>query len=150
MADVKGVLARVADGAEPAAASGQGAVVTARVLHGLAESWGSPLSASQRSDLEALARKVHVAKKMMASYGAGWKKTQDSEELATECWPLLIAVFLAHADPGSEVGDDRGLALKNLNAGLEAIDRAARLGVTDAELEAWAQALVNSATEARP
>ena len=55
------------------------------------------LDDARRADLEALCRKVHVARRVYARYAPGWKKPARAEPLDAQQWPRLVEVFLRQA-----------------------------------------------------
>lgn len=108
------------------AQAGAGGIATGLALAELGRAWPGPLTATQGEALEALCRKIHVAKQVTARYGPGWKKDAAAPGLGTLEWRLLVVVLIAYAaaqKPDSEAG--RGLALKLINAALAALDLAA-------------------------
>ncbi len=126
--------------AEPEA----GVIDTANVLVDLAHAWPERLSKDRHRSLEALCRKIHVARQVLAVYRPGWKRRKSAEPLLAAFWPLLTGVFLAYAIPAGGEDADRGQALKNLNAALAALDlapaseRVRGLG----ELRTWSERLL--------
>lgn len=119
-----------------------GGRATVPALRLLARAWPGPLGAGSREDLRALVRKVHVATRLDDRYGAAWDRAERAEPLGAAAWSLLIAVLLAFAEAGVADDEQPGFGLRNLNAALVAIDRARRLGLSEAWLEAWAGAAV--------
>lgn len=110
---------RDAGAAEPA---GEG-ISTAAVLAELGRAWPGPLSPEQESALEALCRKIHVAKKVTTHYKPRWKKDAAAPSLSPLQGRLLVVVLIAWAaaqNAGTEEG--RGLALKLINAAFAALD----------------------------
>ena len=140
----------LADLPEPAA-SVDGTLQTAAVLAALARSDPAALDTTARRDLEALCRKVHVARRVDTCYSAGWKKRKGEKPLELAWWPVLVAVLLAHSNAAVVADEEgRGYALKQLNAALAAIDLASARGDVphlDA-LRAWADALLAAIPEA--
>lgn len=124
-------------------------VVTSRVLLDLARTWPEPLGDEQRRDLEALCRKLHVAKKLMAAYATGWNKIPEAVPLPLPYWSLTIAVLLAYSHLSREENrDTRGLGFKFLNAGLAAVDlaRSQRTIPHLPELQSWAEKISENLT----
>ncbi len=130
----------------------EGHTVAAAAL-ALADAWPSP-ACDHRATLDALNRKVHVAKTTLARYGRGWKRKKGAEPLRAETWRLLIAVFFAYAGDAYELHhigdavatpadearfDHTGMALKCLNAGLAAHRRAAALQLPELPSDALAE-----------
>ena len=129
----------------PHPASSVDRLQTAEVLVGLADSVGNPPDADERRHLDALCRKLQVARRVDDAYTPSWGKLPEATPLPAGFWPLLIVCLLARAESGPEADEDaRGLALKLLNAGLVALDQAERVsGVAHTlELRAWADELV--------
>lgn len=119
-------------------------IVTARglreVLTGLA---GSP-TPEHRRFLDGLCRQVAVSRAVLAVYEPDFRKPAAPEPLAPIHWALLIATLIAWADHDHGPTEDaRGLALKTLNAALQACDLTDRHDVAIShadELRAWALA----------
>ena len=122
-------------------------VNTSKILVSLAQTWPEPLSDQQRKDLEALCRKVHVAKKVMAIYAPGWKKVPEPVPLSLPHWPVLITVLLgySHLDDVNNK-DARGLAFKFLNAALTALELAKNQETISyfSELQTWAEEILEN------
>jgi hypothetical protein len=122
-------------------------VVTSKVLAGLARSWPEPLSDDQRRDLEALCRKVHVAKKLMSVYAPGWKRVSEPVPLSLPYWSLAVAVLLGYSHlEEAENEEARGLGFKFLNAALMALDLARTRGIIPhlSELRTWAEEVLEN------
>lgn len=90
-----------------------------------------PQGGEARAPLEALCRKVHVARRIDACYGLGWKKLDEPQPLDVSAYPLLVSVLLAHAERAAQ--GDRGLSLKLLNAAAAALDLADGVGASGLE-----------------
>lgn len=102
---------------------------TVQVLKSVADALQHQPLDKFRTEIEAVCRKVHVARRVDAQYGKGWKKLKDREDLEASAWPLLIGVLLASSD--SEFWQNpeaKGLALKCLNSGLAALELAREAG----------------------
>ena len=97
-------------------------IETAREVLRLARQWPAPVEGPVREALEALARKVAVAKRVDAAYKSDWKKLTGARPAPVEVVALLAAVFFAygHADASDEQA--QGLAWKFFNAGLMTLD----------------------------
>jgi hypothetical protein len=124
-------------------------VMTSRVLLDLARAWPGPLGDEQRRDLEALCRKLHVAKKLMAVYAPGWNKVPEAVPLPLPYWSLTIVVLLAYSHLTREENRDaRGLGFKFLNAALAAVDLARSRGTIPhlSELQSWAEETLENFT----
>ncbi len=136
-AEVKEVLTTILGSLPEILADGPGTISTARVLRHLAQAWPAP---AEEHDLNALCRKIHVGRKVLAAYRDDWKRGPTQEILPRPFWPLLVAVLLAYSEPGDEV-EARGLALKCLNAALAATALAERQGYAEdlADLADWSR-----------
>jgi hypothetical protein len=124
-------------------------VMTSRVLLDLARTWPGPPGDEQRRDLEALCRKLHVAKKLMAVYAPGWNKIPEAVPLPLPYWSLTIAVLLAYSHLSREENRDaRGLGFKFLNAAVAAVDLARSRGTIPhlPELQSWAEKISENLT----
>ena len=97
-----------------------------------------------RSDLDALCRKLQVAKTTLARYGQGWKRQKGAPKLTAAAWRLLVGMLIAHADAANHqfgglepahrddaARDGFGQGLKSLNAALAGLQRAESEGVVD-------------------
>lgn len=115
---------------------------TVGALLALARRAPGELDAGARADLHALARKIHVARRVASSYAPGWKRREGAEPLDAAGWPLLVAVLLASAEPAGPDELARGLALKCLNAALAALELAPPTAPGLPELRARAEALL--------
>ena len=106
-----------------------GTVDTARFLVDLALDWPRTLQQADHAGLEALSRKLAVAKQVRAVYDDAWEKVIDREVLAGSYWALMIALLLATSLEGAQASDADGAghALKRLNAALTALDIAASM-----------------------
>jgi hypothetical protein len=104
---------------------GGAGIATGHVLAKLGRAWPGPLSPEQEESLEALCRKIHIAKRVTSRYGPRWTKDAHAGELNGLEWRLLIVVLIAYAaaqKPAHEAG--RGRALKLLNAAFATLDLA--------------------------
>lgn len=122
-------------------------VNTSKTLVSLARTWPEPLSDQQRKDLEAMCRKVHIAKKVMAIYAPGWKKVPEPVPLSLPYWSALIAILLGHSHLDNVNNKDaRGLAFKFLNAALASLDLAESQGTIPyfSELQGWAEEVLEN------
>lgn len=98
---------------------------TGAFLTQLVRSWPRPLNQKDADGLEALCKKVAVAKKIWAVYDPGWKKSAAPEPLPTPLWSLLIATLLAYGRGGDNKNAmARGIALKRINTAFQALDLA--------------------------
>lgn len=104
-------------------------LVVVAELVGLAGLEGAPEEG--RENLDALCRKVHVARRVDASYGPGWKKLADRQPLDVAAHPLLVAVLLANGERVAQ--RDRGYSLKLLNAAVAALELAEAAGANGLE-----------------
>ena len=147
------IIARLRRLAEPVSApagSSPERIVLAEVLVRVARCWEDATPELSKSDLEALCRKLCVTKTLKEFYGSGWRKDPSAPALPASLWPLVIAVLLAYSveSEGAEQ-EERGTALKCLNASLVAID-VAGTSVTE-ELRSWSTARVDAVKiEGRP
>ena len=137
------LAARLPDAATDAVSASEESIDTIAVLRDLARVAPGAPDAERRAWLDALMRKVHVAKRVDAHYDGRWRRRDGAAPLPAEAWPLLVAVLLAHATPARpDAEDERGFALKCLNAACAALELAGE-GVGEREgLEARAEALL--------
>lgn len=93
--------------------------------------------------LHSLIRKIHVARRLMSTYGPGWHRLAGSRPLDARQWPLLAETLLHHAalpqaDP--PVAEARlGRSLKALNAALAVFNHPQAEGVDFGELPRQAE-----------
>ena len=97
-------------------------IETAREVLRLARQWPAPVEGPVREALEALARKVAVAKRVDAAYKSDWKKLTGARPAPVEVVALLAAVFFAYGHADSTDEQAQGLAWKFFNAGLMTLD----------------------------
>jgi|GEM_PF-6879990 len=100
--------------------------------------------AGDRAALEALCRKVDIAKKVWKDYSPDWKTARVKEPLPLNWWPLLVAAFLQGATQAQSLpADERPVCLKFLNSAFRALDLYRAAGGKDFadELEQWADDL---------
>jgi hypothetical protein len=140
--DVEDLLARLqAD--LPARRTPRGRVDTLGALADLAAAWPGPLRQQQRANLDALIRKVHLARRVLTEYELGWKPPATPEALGAAAWRLLVGVLVAFASSvSSRDALERSVAAKCLNAALVALDRSESQVVAGGELREWSDELL--------
>ena len=124
---------------------------TADVLSGLARADAAAPQA--RASLDALCRKIHIARVVYDAYSPTWGKHANATPVSAELWRLLLAVLLRVAE-GAHASDEeqRGLALKCLNAAFAGLDLAhadAGTGSLD-DLETCAREILARLDSVRP
>lgn len=137
-------------GAPPSPAWAGRANVTRDVAtHFLHKTDGS-LSEPELEALEALCRKIHIARRVWTAYDPPWKNPLERTPLPLEAWPVLIGALLHMAERRREVEPDGvGEALKYVNAAFAAMDlyREQGGGRFDDVLSARAEQILTSTTE---
>lgn len=145
------MLAAVRQDVPPPAPSGSGTIDTVEFLLSLAGAWPAAPDPRSVGGLDALARKLSVAREILAAYGPGWSRPASPEPLAPPAWALLVAVLVAYArDDRPDDPDTRGVALKRLNAAFTALDLGAARGQIPRRLAlaAWTQERLAALVEA--
>jgi hypothetical protein len=122
--DTRALLDELIAGRSASAPTADGPIDVVDVLLRLAAGWhGKRADPAQRTDLEALARKVHVARRVGATYKPGWKKDKEAPALGSEHGALLAGVFTAWSTPpAGATEEDLGLARKCLNVACAAAE----------------------------
>jgi hypothetical protein len=122
------------------------AVDTTTALVRLAKSWREEISEDDKSDLNAICKKIHISSKVRAFYKRGWRPDKQAEPLPPESWALLIADLLAYSIPQDSEEESKGFALKNLNAAFAALDLADKIKSVEhlQKLKAWAEHLLET------
>jgi len=115
--------------------------VTCDFLAHFHHKWPQYLDQVEMSALDALCRKVDVARKVWLSYDKEWKNPALKEPLPNSVWPALIAAFLLISTDGDRSEEARGGALKFINAAFNALDfyEAADDSHNSSPLRTWAQ-----------
>ena len=140
--EIKKVLAEAVEASPAPETLGSSRISTPQTLVKLAQRWPSTPDQEGRAALEALCRKVHVAKKVMNSYQIDWKKDPEARPLDQIHQPLLIAVLLAYSSADKQGTEtERGLGLKLLNAALDALDLSARAEPSGSAPMEWRQSI---------
>ena len=113
-----GFLAKLPDTMENA---GEGIYVP-KFVSVLARKWPAPLDPQDEKGLEALSRKMDIARKIWTAYDAGWEKPSVCESLAPPFFMLLITVVIAYSLPVGNSPESKGKGLKRVNTALNALD----------------------------
>lgn len=102
-----------------------GETSTYQTLTRLVEALSAEEGMENRSDIEALCRKIQVAKRVDSAYGKGWKKLEHRVDIDPCAWPVIIWTLIGFSEPRMWVGPEaEGLALKCMNAAFVALDLA--------------------------
>ncbi len=91
------------------------------LAHQLAKPVDDPPTDIERAAIEALCRKVDIAKRLMVRYDADWKKPAGDELAPDAAWVLTSALLIHQAQLQSS---DNARTIKYLNSAFNAADHA--------------------------
>ncbi len=139
----------VAGGLPPSPEARDEGISVPAFLSAAIRSWPGPMNAGGEAGLEALCRKLAVAKRVKIAYDSSWKRALSQEDLPIPYWPALIALLLAEFQSNAATLDQvRGVALKRLNAAYSAMEIATALIDVPhlSELARWADVRLTALT----
>jgi hypothetical protein len=126
-------------------ATGPGRIATVRTIADLAVAWPAPLGDESADTLQAICRKIAVAKKVYSEYAPGWAKLDGARAIDTAALRLLAVTLAAYASSARLEAGGLGLSLKLVNGALAAIDLGAAGGGDWDEVRRIAHAALDAA-----